>query len=101
MGIDGIAMSCDFRYVCYHVFSGYDFYQNPTFVLRNSGKRFDAELETPGRHSHSVDGMTYSKKYNLYFSATNDSAIDQWMAGKKECSQEGVSKTSINSQKWS
>ena len=54
MGIDGIAMSCDFRYVCFHVFSGYDFYQNPMYVLRNSGKRFDAELETPGRHSHSV-----------------------------------------------
>ena len=97
VGIDGIAMSCDFRYVYYHVFSGYDFYRIPTYVLRNGGNKFDAELEALGRRSHSVDGMTYSTKHNLYFTAANDSAMDRWMVGRDEYLQRYASKTTINS----
>ena len=40
--------------------------------------------------------MTYSMKHNLYFLATNDSAMDRLMVGKDECSRGGVSKTFIN-----
>ena len=97
VGIDGIAMSCDFRYVYYHVFSGYDFYRIPTYVLRNGGNKFDAELEVLGRRSHSVDGMTYSTKHNLYYTAANDSAMDRWMVGRDEYLQRYASKTTINS----
>ena len=78
IGIDGIAMSCDFRYVYYRVFSSLDFYRIATMVLRNGGNDFDANFEHLGQRNHHVDGMMYSTKHILYYSAVNESAIDRW-----------------------
>ena len=78
IGINGIAMSCDFRYVYYRVFSSLDFYRIPTMVLRNGGNDFDANFEHLGQRNHHVDGMMYSTKLILYYSAVNESAIDRW-----------------------
>lgn len=79
VGVDGIAMSCDFKYVYYHVFSGFEFYRIPSNVLRNGGQDFDSKFESLGRRRHIVDGMTCSTKDYLYFTATNDSAVDRWL----------------------
>ena len=82
IGIDGIAMSCDFQYVYYKVFSSFDFYRIPAHVLRSGGQDFDAQFEHLGRRNHHVDGMMYSTKDILYFSAVNESAIDRWFVAK-------------------
>ena len=87
IGIDGIAMSCDFRYVYYKVFSRFDFYRVPTYVLRNGGRDFDTKFQNLGRRNHHVDGMMYSTKHILYYSAVNESAIDRWFIVKDACLQ--------------
>ena len=66
IGIDGIAMSCDFQYVYYKVFSSLDFYRIPAHVLRSGGQDFGAQFEHLGRRNHHVGGMMYSTKYMLY-----------------------------------
>ena len=88
IGIDGIAMSCDFRYVYYKVFSRLDFYRIPAHVLRNGGRDFDARFEHLGQRKHHVDGMMYSTKHILYYSAVNESAIDRWFIAKEACMQD-------------
>ena len=85
IGINGIAMSCDFRYVYYKAFSRFDFYRIPTGVLRNGGQDFDARFQYLGRRNQHVDGMMYSTKHILYFSAANESAIDRWLVGRDAC----------------
>lgn len=85
VGIDGIAMSCDFRYVYYKVFSSFDFYRIPTHVLRNGGQEFDAKFEQLGRRHHHVVGMVYSTSHILYYTAVNESAIDRWFIAKDAC----------------
>ena len=87
IGIDGIAMSCDFRYVYYKVFSRFDFYRIPAHILRNGGRDFNTRFEFLGQRKHHVDGMTYSTKHILYYSAVNESAIDRWFIGKNACLQ--------------
>ena len=87
VGIDGIAMSCDFRYVYYKAFSGYDFYRIPTHELRRGGQDFDAQFEHLGRKNYHVDGMMYSNKHILYSAVMNESALDRWLIGKDACRQ--------------
>ena len=87
IGIDGIAMSCDFRYIYYHAFSGFDFYRIPTHVLRRGGQDFDARAERVGRRNYHVDGMMYSNKHILYYTVMNESAMDRWLIGKDACRQ--------------
>ena len=97
IGIDGIAMSCDFRYVYYHSLSGYDFYRIPTYILRNGGNKFDAYIEGLGRRDYVVDGMVYSTKHNLLFSVPNESALDRWLVRKDTCSQRNAMNITIES----
>ena len=95
IGISGIAMSCDFRYVYYHSLSGYDFYRIPTYILRNGGNKFDAYVEGLGRRDYVVDGMVYSTKHNLLFSVPNESALDRWLVRKDTCSQRNAMNITI------
>lgn len=95
IAIDGIAMSCDFRYVYYKVFSSFDFYRIPAQVLRNGGQDFETKFEHLGRRNHQVDGMTYSTKHILYYSAPSESAIDRWFVGKDECKNGGLENVTI------
>ena len=87
VGVNGIAMSCDFRYVYYKVFSGFDFYRIPTEVLRRGGHDFENRFQFLGRRGHHVDGMMYSNKHILYYTAVNDSAIDRWFIAEDACQQ--------------
>lgn len=87
VAINGIAISCDFRYVYYHSLNGFDFFRIPTDVLRNGGEDFNETVEALGRRNHMVDGMTYSTKHKLYYTATNDSALDRWLVGSDAAKQ--------------
>ena len=95
IGINGIAISCDFRYVYYKVLSSFDFYRIPTDVLRRGGHDFDNRYQFLGRRNHHVDGMMYSSKHILYYSATNESAIDRWLIGGDAYNQGGIENVKI------
>ena len=89
VAVNGIAMSCDFRYVYYKVFSGFEFYRIPTEVLRRGGHGFDNQYQFLGRRGYHVDGIMYSTKHNLYISASNESAVDRWLIGSDAYNQGG------------
>lgn len=80
-GINGIAMSPDFRYVYYSSVAGVGLHQIETSVLTsaegNSGA-FAAAVRTIGEKVSPGDGMAYGSKNNLYYSALGPNAVYKW-----------------------
>lgn len=80
-GINGIAMSPDFRYVYYSSVAGVGIYQIETSVLTssqgNSGA-FAAAVRHLGNKEWPGDGMAYGAKHNLYYSSLGNNAVYKW-----------------------
>lgn len=80
-GINGIAMSPDFRYVYYSSVAGVGLHQIETSVLtsaRGNPVDFAAAVRTVGEKVSPGDGMAYGAKNNLYYSALGPNAIYKW-----------------------
>lgn len=80
-GINGIAMSPDFRYVYYSSVAGVGLHQVETSVLtsaKGNSAAFAASVRTIGEKVSPGDGMAYGSKNNLYYSALGPNAIYKW-----------------------
>lgn len=81
LGINGIAISSDFRYVYYSSVAGLNLYQVSTSVLRDSfatDEDFSRSVRKVGDKVSQGDGMYYGKEHNLYFSTLGRNAVYKW-----------------------
>ncbi|XP_060581097.1 protein yellow-like [Ruditapes philippinarum] len=84
-GINGIAMSPDFKYVYYSSVAGVGLHQIETSVLtsaRGNSAAFAAAVRTIGEKVSPGDGMTYGSNDKLYYSALGPNAIYEWDISK-------------------
>ena len=84
-GINGIAMSPDFKYLYYSAVAGVGLHQIKTSVVisaRGDNNVFAANLRTLGEKVSPGDGMAYGSNHNLYYSALGLNAIYKWNVGK-------------------
>ena len=80
-GINGIAMSPDFKYIYYSSVAGVGLHQVETSVLTSSNgdsNKFAASVRALGEKAHPGDGMVYGAKHNLYYSALTSNAVYKW-----------------------
>ncbi|XP_064601268.1 protein yellow-like [Liolophura sinensis] len=77
LGINGIAMSSDFRYVYFSSINGLNLHQVPTSVLRNPASKISSAIRVVGVRPSQCDGMVYGQD-NLYYGGLNDSTIMRW-----------------------
>ena len=80
-GINGIAMSPDFRYIYYSSVAGVGLHQVETSVLTSANgdaAKFNASVRTLGEKVAPGDGMVYGAKHNLYYSALTTNAVYKW-----------------------
>ncbi|OWF40019.1 Protein yellow [Mizuhopecten yessoensis] len=81
LGINGIAISSDFRYVYFSSVAGLSLYQVSTAVLRDSfatDDDFSRYVRKVGDKVTQGDGMFYGKGHNLYFSTLGRNAVYKW-----------------------
>ncbi|XP_033761597.1 uncharacterized protein LOC117343364 [Pecten maximus] len=81
LGINGIAISSDFRYVYYCSVAGLSLYQISTSVLRDSfatDEDFSRSVRKVGDKVSQSDGIYYGKEHNLYFSTLGRNAVYKW-----------------------
>ncbi|XP_053373874.1 protein yellow-like [Mercenaria mercenaria] len=84
-GINGIAMSPDFKYIYYSSVAGVGLHQIETSVLTSANGNsaaFAAAVRTIGEKVSPGDGMAYGAKNNLYYSALGPNAIFKWDISK-------------------
>lgn len=84
-GINGIAMSPDFRYVYYSSVAGVGLHQIETSVLtsaKGNSAAFAAAVRTIGEKVSPGDGMAYGSKNKLFYSALGPNAIYEWNIAK-------------------
>lgn len=80
-GINGIAISPDFKYVYYSSVAGVGLHQIETSVLtsaRGSSAEFAANVRTVGQKVSPGDGMAYGSTEKLYYSALGPNGIFAW-----------------------
>lgn len=80
-GINGIAMSPDFRYLYYSSVAGIGLYQIETSVVTQNAGNDDAfarAVRTVGNKVSPGDGMAYGAKHNLYYSTLGPKAVYKW-----------------------
>ncbi|KAK3587994.1 hypothetical protein CHS0354_014514 [Potamilus streckersoni] len=98
LGINGIAMSADFKYLYYSLVSGFAVYQVPTSILRNNvpDSVFKSNVQNVGTRSDYTDGMLYTLKGSLYYPALSESALYRWDV-QKDLSYSGIDKAKLKS----
>ena len=80
-GINGIAMSPDFKYIYYSAMAGVGLHQVETSVVTSANgdnEKFDDSVRTLGEKVNPGDGMAYGGRHNLYYSALGSFAVYRW-----------------------
>lgn len=80
-GINGIAMSPDFKYIYYSAVAGVSLHQVETSVVtsaKGDNSKFAASVRSLGEKVSPGDGMAYGAKHNLYYSALGSNAVYKW-----------------------
>ncbi|XP_064613702.1 protein yellow-like [Liolophura sinensis] len=77
LGINGIAMSPDFRYLYFSAVAGLTLYQVPTDALRDPASNISSAIRAVGVKPTQSDGMVYGQ-HNLYYTGLNDSTVLRW-----------------------
>lgn len=81
LGINGIAMASDLKYVYYCPLAGIGLYRIATTILRN-GKSTDSDFDKGvfhvGDKKVQSDGLYYSQKHDLYYSTLGLRSVFQW-----------------------
>lgn len=80
-GINGIAMSPDFKYLYYSSVAGVGLHQIETSVLTSAAGNsamFASAVRTIGDKVSPGDGMAYGARHNLYYSTLGPKAIYKW-----------------------
>lgn len=77
LGINGIAMSSDFRYVYFSAVAGLALYQVPTSALHDPTSNISSAIRAVGVKPTQSDGMVYGQE-NLYYTGLNDSTVIRW-----------------------
>ncbi|KAL4222362.1 hypothetical protein ACF0H5_018401 [Mactra antiquata] len=80
-GINGIAISPDFKYLYYSSVAGTGLHQIETAVLTSaegSSSEFAANVRTVGQKVSPGDGMAYGTTNKLYYSALGPNAVYAW-----------------------
>lgn len=81
LGINGIAMSPDFKYIYYSSLAGVALHQIDTSVVTSSNgnnTKFAASVRSLGEKVNPGDGMVYGARHNLYYSALGSNAVYKW-----------------------
>lgn len=84
-GINGIAMSSDYKYLYYSSVAGVGLHQIETSVVtsaKGNNSEFARAVRTTGNKVSQGDGMVYSEMHNLYYSALGPNAIYKWDLSK-------------------
>ncbi|XP_059153947.1 protein yellow-like [Physella acuta] len=79
MGIDGIAISPDCRFVYYSPLAGFGLYQIPTSTLRSAQKPENTGIRRVGRRITQSGGIAMGSKH-LYYTALGLSGVYRWDA---------------------
>lgn len=90
-GINGIAMSSDYRYLYYSAVAGVGLHQVETSVVTSAegdGVAFANAVRTIGEKTSQGDGMAYGAGHHLYYSALGHNAIYRWDI-KKDLNSDG------------
>ena len=80
-GINGIAISPDFKYIYYSSMAGVGLHQIETSVVTSANgdnEKFSDSVRTLGEKVNPGDGMAYGGKHNLYYSALGSFAVIRW-----------------------
>ncbi|XP_052772743.1 major royal jelly protein 3-like isoform X2 [Mya arenaria] len=99
-GINGIAMSPDFKYVYYSSVAGVGLHQIKTSVIVNAkgdNAAFAANVRTLGEKVAPGDGLAYGSNHNLYYSALGPNAIFKWEVGKDAGSERDFDNVKLTS----
>ncbi|XP_033762338.1 LOW QUALITY PROTEIN: protein yellow-like [Pecten maximus] len=97
LGINGIAMSPDFKYVYYGPVAGVGLHQVPTSLLRNyesSTATSYPEIRKVGDKFTQSDGMLATQAGRIYFPALSVNALWRWDMRKDRLAQ-GVSEEDV------
>lgn len=81
LGINGIALSSDLRYVYYCPVAGITLYRVSTKILRNklsTATDFANDVKSIGSKRYQSDGIYYGQKHNLYYSAQGPRSVFRW-----------------------
>ncbi|KAL3832605.1 hypothetical protein ACJMK2_024236 [Sinanodonta woodiana] len=80
IGINGIAMSPDFRFLYYGSVAGIAMYQVPTYILRKefTNEAYRREVRKVGDKPSQADGMAMTANGNLYFGALPKTSLYKW-----------------------
>jgi sugar lactone lactonase YvrE len=78
LGVNGIAISNDFKMVYYCPLASLTLYRVPTSALRNKNSNLDAAVETLGSKGVQSDGLYYGKGSSLYYSTLGQNGIYRW-----------------------